>query len=183
MATCITSFGHGTLGLDELAGLLVGAGIEAVVDIRRYPGSRRHPHLAAEPLGAHLRGAGLAYRWEPRLGGRRKGVDGSPNGGVQNAQLRAYADHMATPELLDAAAELVAEAGERSVAVMCSESVWWRCHRRLLADHLVLVAGVDVVHLMHDGRRTPHPPLPEATRVADHVEYPPPAPELPFDDG
>lgn len=162
----IRTVGHGTLGADELVELLRGAGIEAIADVRRYPGSRRHPHVAREAMEGWLPGAGIAYRWIPALGGRRKPDPASRHVGLRNEQFRAYADHMASDEFAGGLRELDELARERSVAVMCSESVWWRCHRRLLADHLVLVEGTGVEHLFHDGRLAPHPPTPEA-RVDD----------------
>lgn len=162
----IRTVGHGTLGADELVELLRGAGIEAIADVRRYPGSRRHPHVAREAMEGWLPGAGIAYRWIPALGGRRKPDPASRHVGLRNEQFRAYADHMASDEFAGGLDELDELARERSVAVMCSESVWWRCHRRLLADHLVLVEGTGVEHLFHDGRLAPHPPTPEA-RVDD----------------
>jgi uncharacterized protein (DUF488 family) len=165
MATVCT-VGHGTLSAPELVALLRGAGIEVVVDVRRYPGSRRHPQFGGEAMAAWLGEAGLGYEWLPSLGGRRKVVEGSPNVALRNEQFRAYADHMATDEFREGVAALRPE--ERRVAVMCAESVWWRCHRRLLADHLVLVDGHDVEHLFHDGRLARHAPTPEA-RVHDGV--------------
>jgi len=98
-------------------------------------------------------------------------VPDSPNVALRNPQFRAYADHMTTAEFAAGVAELLGVAPDRSAAVMCSESVWWRCHRRLLADHLVLVEGLTVEHLMHDGRRTAHPVTPGARRSGPHVVY------------
>jgi uncharacterized protein (DUF488 family) len=167
----IRTLGHGTLSADELASLFTEAGIEVVVDVRRYPGSRRHPHFGRDQMAAWLPGTGSEYRWMPALGGRRRPEPGSPNLGLRNEQFRAYADHMATAEFADAVTELVRLATDRSVAVMCSESVWWRCHRRLLADHLVLVVGAPVDHLFHDGRLVEHPPTPEARRAGGHLVY------------
>jgi uncharacterized protein (DUF488 family) len=93
----VWTVGHGTLAADEFARLLIGAGIETVVDIRSYPGSRRHPQFAREAMATWLPAAGVAYEWEPRLGGRRRATDGSPNVALRNDAFRAYADHMATP--------------------------------------------------------------------------------------
>jgi uncharacterized protein (DUF488 family) len=154
----LLTVGHGTLGTDDLAGLLREAGVDLVVDIRRFPGSRRHPHLARDRLAADLPPHGVEYRWEERLGGRRAVPPGSPDTALRNAAFRGYAAHMRSPEFLAAVEVLLREAAERGVAVMCSESVWWRCHRRLVADHAALVRGVAVAHLMHDGRTTAHPP-------------------------
>jgi uncharacterized protein (DUF488 family) len=122
-------------------------------------------------MAVWLADAGFDYEWAPALGGRRKPAAGSPNTGLRNAQFRAYADHMATAEFRDAAAALLAKAADRTVAVMCAESVWWRCHRRLLADHVTLVEGWEVEHLMHDGRRARHPVTPGARAAGDTVIY------------
>jgi uncharacterized protein (DUF488 family) len=167
----IRTVGHGTLAASELVELLSGAGIDTVVDVRRYPGSRRHPQFGRDVMEAWLAEAGIAYRWLPELGGRRKVSAGSPNVALRNEQFRAYADHMATPEFHAGVDTLRAEAAERHCVVMCSESVWWRCHRRLLADHLVLVDGDEVEHLFHDGRLVPHPTAAEARVDGDIVVY------------
>lgn len=167
----IRTVGHGTLEAEAFAELLRGAGVAEVVDVRRYPGSRRNPQYGSEAMATWLPEHGLAYRWMPELGGRRKPDPGSPNVGLRNDQFRAYADHMASPDYDAAVHDLLAAAEARPVAVMCSESVWWRCHRRLLADHLVLVAGVEVAHVFHDGRIAAHPVTPSARRVARGVVY------------
>lgn len=162
----LLTFGHGTATAGELVDLLHGAGIEEVVDIRRYPGSRRHPHVARDEMEHWMPDAGIEYVWAEPLGGRRKVAAASPHLGLRNEQFRAYADHMETPAFLVALAALLDDAAARTVAVMCSESVWWRCHRRLLSDHLVLVEGVAVEHLFHDGTVRPHEPTAEG-RVDD----------------
>lgn len=167
----LRTFGHGTATQPALTDLLAAAGIDTVVDVRRFPGSRRHPHVGQDQLARWLPDAGIDYRWTAELGGRRKPDPESPNVGLRNPQFRAYADHMASAEFRAAVAELLDLADTRSVAVMCSESVWWRCHRRLLADHLVLVEGRRVEHLFHDGRLAEHPVTAEATRTADHLVY------------
>ncbi len=152
-------------------GLLEAAGIETVVDVRRFPGSRRRPHFGREAMVAWLAAGGVDYRWMQGLGGRRRVRAESPNVALRNLQFRAYADHMSSSEFASAVAELLDVAGVSPSAVMCSESVWWRCHRRLLADHLVLVEGVDVAHVFHDGRIAAHPITPGARRVGGGVVY------------
>ena len=158
--------GHGTLGPDELLELLVGAGIEQLVDVRRFPGSRRHPHVGRDRLAEWLPGAGIDYRWEERLGGRRRGRPDSRHTTIRNDSFRAYADRMEDAEWRDALAGLVAEARERTTAVMCSESVWWRCHRRFIADGAVLLHDLPAHHLMHDRRLHDHRPI-EGARLVD----------------
>jgi uncharacterized protein (DUF488 family) len=154
--------GHGTLAADEFAALLTGAGIGLVVDVRSFPASRRHPQFRRDAMERWLPDAGVEYRWEPRLGGRRRPRPDSPHGALRVPAFRGYADHMETAEFRDAVDDLLAEAGTRPAAVMCAESVWWRCHRRLLADAAVLLRGSAVEHLFHDGRLEPHRPMPEA---------------------
>lgn len=168
----VLTFGHGTLGRDELTELLRTAGVERVVDVRRYPGSRRHPHVGSEAMAGWLPHAGIGYEWLAELGGRRTPSPEPTNAGIRNAQLRAYADHMGSDEFATGRQRLLRIAAGERVAVMCSETVWWRCHRRLLADHLVLLGDADVQHLFHDGRLQPHPPTPEARAVDGSVVYP-----------
>jgi uncharacterized protein (DUF488 family) len=165
------TLGHGTLTVTDFLALVRQARIDVVVDVRRFPGSRRHPHFGTDQMAAWLADAGLGYRWAPSLGGRRRPSSDSINTGLRNPQFRAYADHMATPEFRDGVARLIDAAADRAVAVMCAESVWWRCHRRLLADHLVLVEHRDVEHLMHDGRGVAHPVTPVARPAGDSVVY------------
>ena len=169
--TTIRTLGHGTLAAADFTALCRTAGIGTVVDVRRFPGSRRHPHFGSAPMAAWLAEAGIGYRWLPALGGRRQPDPASPNVALRNAQFRAYADHMATEEFHQGCADLVELAGSSPAAVMCAESVWWRCHRGLLADHLVLVEGTRVEHLFHDGRLSEHVPRPEARKEGKRLVY------------
>jgi uncharacterized protein (DUF488 family) len=161
--------GHGTPGQDELTQLLLHAGVQALVDVRIAPGSRRNPHVMRAALAQWLPAAGIGYRWDQRLGGYRKLPSDSPDVALRNPSFRAYAAHMRTPQFGAAIAELRAQAaaGER-VVIMCSETLWWRCHRRLIADHLLLLDEVSPRHLMPDGTLTAHPPT-EGVRVAGEV--------------
>ncbi|MBZ6080965.1 DUF488 domain-containing protein [Streptomyces olivaceus] len=158
----LVTFGHGTAGRSELAALLRDAGVAAVVDVRTAPGSRRDPDLLRERLARWLPEEGLGYRWERRLGGFRKPAPDSPDVVWRNASFRGYAAHTRTPEFVAATDELLAQAARERSAVMCGEAVWWRCHRRLIADFAVLARDTPVDHLMHDGRLTPHSPTPGA---------------------
>jgi uncharacterized protein (DUF488 family) len=158
------TFGHGTAPREELAGLLRAAGVAVLVDVRTAPGSRRNPHVARAELERWLPGYGVAYRWDKRLGGFRRPPPDSPDIMWREEMFRGYAAHMRTPEFAAAIGELLRE--DRRQAVMCSESVWWRCHRRLIADFLVLARGVPVEHLMHDGRLVRHEP-PAGARLRD----------------
>lgn len=148
--------GHGTASERDFGDRLVAAGVEVLVDVRTAPGSRRHPHFGRDQLERWLPERGVDYRWEPRLGGFRRAATDSPDTALCNDAFRGYAGHMRTPEFRVALADLVASEGR--TAIVCSESVWWRCHRRLVADHLVLVEGLSVHHLMPDERLAEHRP-------------------------
>ncbi|GAA0604110.1 DUF488 domain-containing protein [Sporichthya brevicatena] len=167
----IRTAGHGTATQAELTDLFREAGITHVVDVRRFPGSRRHPHVGRDRMAEWLPAAGIDYRWVAELGGRRRPDPDSPHVALHNLQFRAYADHMETAEFSAAVGDLLELAGSSAALVMCSESVWWRCHRRLLADHLVLVSGISVEHLFHDGRLVAHPVTTGARPAGDHVVY------------
>ena len=162
----LLTVGHGTSTTEELASRLTAAGVEVLVDVRRFPGSRRHPHLSREALSEWLP---VDYRWEERLGGRRPLPPESPDIAMRNASFRGYAAWMRTPDFR-AALEQVLES-PRLTAVMCSESVWWRCHRRMVADAAALLHGVPVRHLMPDGRLTPHPPTSGVRVAGDELVY------------
>jgi uncharacterized protein (DUF488 family) len=153
----LLTFGHGAAGEVDLAALIRGSRIRAVVDVRTAPKSRAHPHVWANALARWIPDlAGASYEWRPALGGFRKPRPDSPNIALRHPAFRGYADYMQTPEFMRALDELVAVASETSVAIMCSESLWWRCHRRLIADAATLLRGVDVTHVMHSGRQQPH---------------------------
>lgn len=154
----LLTVGHGTLPADDLAALLRGAGVERLVDVRAFPGSRRHPQFGREEMERWVPDAGIDYRWARALGGRRRPVPASRHVAIRNDSFRAYADHMETDEFREAVDHLIGLAADRTTAVMCSETLWWRCHRRLIADHLVLARDVPVEHLLHDGSRSPHAP-------------------------
>ena len=154
----LLTFGHGTLAWEQLAGLLTTAGVQAVVDVRSAPGSRRNPDANRAALAHRLPTQGIGYRWEPRLGGFRATAPDSPDTYWRNPSFRGYAGHTRAPEFLAAIDALLAEAADRRTAVMCAETLWWRCHRRLIADFALLARGARVQHLDHAGRRTPHRP-------------------------
>ena len=170
-AESIRTVGHGTLAANEFVDLIRDAEIEVVVDVRRFPGSRRNPHFESHAMARWLSEGGIDYQWLASLGGRRKPALDSPNVGLRNEQFRAYADYMASDEFAAGVHDLSVLAETRPVAIMCAESMWWHCHRRLLADHLVLVSQARVEHLFHDGRLVEHAPTPEARRADGHVVY------------
>ncbi|WP_307844011.1 DUF488 domain-containing protein [Sanguibacter suaedae] len=161
--TQLWTMGHGRLDREGLSAQLRSVGIESLVDVRRFPGSRTNPDVSRDALPAWLPGAGVGYRWEERLGGRRRLPDGpSPDPWWKVESFRAYAAHTRTEEFEAALAALLADAASTPTVVLCSESVWWRCHRRLVADVAVLRHGVDVRHLLPEARTSPHQPAPGA---------------------
>ncbi len=189
----LLTFGHGTAEQEEVRALLEGAGVGLVVDVRRFPGSRRHPHMGRDQVSRWLPDAGIAYRWDPRLGGRRRAPrrsadedDGAARGssGEQTGALdaptdswwrveafRAYAAYTRTPEFAEGMDELLADLGRVPTVVMCSESLWWRCHRRLISDVAVLLHDVEVLHLDHRGTLTEHPVAAGARRTDAGLVY------------
>ena len=171
IATRLLTVGHGTLAAEDFTALLHGAAVAELVDVRTAPGSKRHPHFRRQAMEDWVPAASIDYRWEPRLGGLRKPRPDSPNVALRHPGFRAYADHMADPEFAPALDEVLAGAARHATAVMCAESLWWKCHRRLIADFAVLVRGVDVEHLLHDGRLSDHRITEGARREGDLVIY------------
>lgn len=151
----IWTIGHSSRPIDVFIALLAAQGIERVADVRRYAGSRAHPHFNPGPLADRLGEAGIDYVPFPELGGRRTPDPESRNTVWRNAAFRAYADFMETRPFQDALARLVEAAAERRTAVMCAEAVWWRCHRALIAD-VLKARGMRVLHIMGDDRVTEH---------------------------
>ncbi|MHA6800139.1 DUF488 domain-containing protein [Bounagaea algeriensis] len=162
----LLTFGHGTASEDEITALLHGAGVRSVLDVRSAPGSRRNPQFARGELQRWLPESGISYRWDKRLGGFRKLPNDSPDWVLRNDAFRAYAAHMRTREFTDGVDELLDELARTQVAVMCSESLWWRCHRRMISDFVQLVREVPVAHLTHRGERDEHEPI-DGVRVND----------------
>jgi uncharacterized protein (DUF488 family) len=164
----LSTVGHGTLGRQELGALLQAHGIGQIVDVRRFPGSRRHPDLSRDALAGWLPGMSIGYRWEERLGGRRRLPAGEPvvDTWWTVPAFAAYAAHTRSEEFGSGMDLLVDEAASAAVAVLCSETVWWRCHRRLVADVATLTRGLEVRHLMHTGQPVAHRPAAGA-RVRD----------------
>jgi uncharacterized protein (DUF488 family) len=151
----IWSVGHSSHPLETFIALLAGHHIEAVADIRTVPKSRRHPHFHTDALAVSLAERGLDYRHLPLLGGWRAPAPGSVNDGWRNPSFQGYADYALTAPFAAGLAELEQLAFTRLTAIMCSEALWWRCHRRLVADRL-LVDGCTVRHIGSDGRASAH---------------------------
>src|SRR6266566_3210216 len=137
----LLTFGHGTATAMRITELLRGAGVAVLVDVRTAPGSRRHPHVARAELERWLPEAGISYRWDKRLGGFRKPGPDSPDTAWREDMFRGYAGHMRTAAFLAAVDEVLAQASSDPTVVMCAESLWWRCHRRLLADFVSAARG------------------------------------------
>ena len=167
----LVTVGHGTLDADAFARLLLGAGVTHLVDVRAHPGSRRHPHFSKSSMEEWVAAAGIDYRWEPDLGGRRRATPSSRNVALTNAAFRAYADYMETDSFTTALDRLVAGARTERSAVVCAETLWWRCHRRLIADAVVLRRSLGVEHLFHDGKLVAHVPTPVARLQDDVLVY------------
>lgn len=167
MPATIYTIGHSNHSAEVLFGLLEFHGIRALVDVRAVPGSRRHPQFGREALPLGCRAHSIGYHWMPALGGRRRSARdrASPHVAWKVPAFRAYADYADTPEFAGALAELETVAIATPAAFMCAEALWWQCHRRLVADRL-LVAGWSVQHIGAGGRTTPHA-LPDFARVED----------------
>jgi uncharacterized protein (DUF488 family) len=159
----VFTIGHSTRTEDELADLLAAHRVQRVVDVRRFPGSRRHPHFARDELGRWLPQRGVRYAWLEPLGGRRRRRPDSPHTAWRVASFAAYADHMGAPEFAEAMSEVLGWARDERVALMCAEAQPERCHRRLIADWLV-ARGVDVWHI-RDRRRVARHEMPAFARI------------------
>ncbi|HEX8953913.1 MAG TPA: DUF488 domain-containing protein [Polyangia bacterium] len=156
----IFSVGHGARSLDDLVATLASAQIATLVDVRSFPGSRRHPQFGREALAASLPARGVAYAWEPRLGGRRRrGPAPSPNPAWQVEAFRNYADYMDSADFAAGLAALCELAARAPTAFMCAETHWSQCHRRLLSDKLWALRW-EVVHLITPARQELHHPPP-----------------------
>ena len=151
----IWSVGHGARPLEELIATLRGADIQTLVDVRSQPGSRRHPQFGAQSLATALADVGIAYEHVPALGGRREPRRDSPHRALRVAAFRGYADHLSSEEFARGYERLTSLARESRTAFMCAETLWWRCHRRLIADRLT-VDGWMVTHLFAPGKSEPH---------------------------
>jgi uncharacterized protein (DUF488 family) len=168
--TVVYTVGHSTRSIEDFVGLLHRAGIRALIDVRAFPVSRRHPHFNRDALSATLAANDIAYAHAPGLGGRRRPHPHSANGAWRNDGFRAYADHMSTPEFREAIDELIASAARAPTTVMCAEAVPWRCHRSLIADALV-ARGCEVRHVL-DASTNSHTLTKFAHVVNGEVTYP-----------
>lgn len=165
----VHTVGHSTRGLEEFLALLRAHAVGVVVDVRRWPTSRRFPHFRKDELERALAADGVRYVWRGDLGGYRRPSPGSPNTGWRVGAFRAYADFMLTAEFDRIVAELEALAARERVALMCAEATPWRCHRQLLADAF-LVRGWDVRHITERGC-SPHRLTPFARVEGTRIVY------------
>ena len=153
--TVFYTVGHSTRSIEDFVALLRAHGVERLVDVRRYPGSRRFPHFGRDALAARLADAGIEYVHEPALGGRRKPDEGSRNTWWRNAQFRAYADYLATDEFEEGLRTVTDGADDEPTVLMCAEAVHWRCHRQLVSDVLV-ARGHEVRHITSESKADLH---------------------------
>lgn len=152
----VWTIGHSTRTLDEFLEMLRVNGIERLLDIRAFPGSRRYPHFNKEYMQETFPEQGIDYRHLPGLGGRRKPERDSPNTAWRHPSFRGYADYMQTPAFKLEIEKLEELARDKRTAYMCSEAPWWKCHRALVSDYLK-VHGWKVLHIMEKGKTTEHP--------------------------
>ncbi|HRO44001.1 MAG TPA: DUF488 domain-containing protein [Flavipsychrobacter sp.] len=152
----IFTIGHSTRSLDAFIAMLHSFQIQILADIRSFPGSRKYPHFNKPSLEQSLHKANIQYIHLPHLGGRRKPNPNSINNAWRNQAFKGYADYMETNQFKNAIAQLEHIATTQPVAYMCSEAVWWRCHRALVSDYLK-VKGWKVLHIMSEQKATEHP--------------------------
>jgi uncharacterized protein (DUF488 family) len=166
----IWTIGHSTRTAEKFSEILLARGINVLVDVRSFPGSRRLPQFNKAELAESLSGLGIEYRHEPRLGGRRKPRADSHNTAWKNASFRAYADHLESEEFQRGVEELLEVAASERTAVMCAEAVWWRCHRSLIADYLK-AEGHTVLHIMEQNKTEEHPFTSAARIIEGKLSY------------
>lgn len=166
------TIGHSTRPICAFTDLLHRNGVETLIDVRRFAGSRKNPQYNPEALRSALAAIGIEYVPMPELGGRRRARADSHNTAWRNEAFRGYADYMQTPEFAAAIERLLERARRQRVAIMCAESVWWRCHRGLIADYLK-VRGIDVRHIMGNGEPEMHPYTSAASIRNGQLSYAP----------
>ena len=172
MPLTIWSIGHSTHSLEEFVGLLRSSCIKRVADIRTVPKSRRNPQFHTDSLAKSLPEHEIAYQHLGALGGWRKAASDSPNPAWRNASFRGYADYALTEEFFAGVAELRDLSASERTAMMCSEALWWRCHRRIVADRLT-ADGDAVCHIGSDGKTKPHELTPFASVSPEgRITYP-----------
>ena len=166
----IWTVGHSTLSIEDFILKLKSFDIELLIDVRSYPGSRRYPHFNKNNLSESLAEVAIHYEHLPELGGRRRARPDSLNMTWRNESFRGYADYMETSEFHEGIERLLGIAKKQRVAIMCSEAVWWRCHRSMISDYLK-VKGIDVIHIMGEGKSERHPFTAAARVVNGELSY------------
>lgn len=166
----VWTVGHSTRSADEFGQLLLAHTIKILVDVRSFPGSRRYPQFNKGALHDHLAALHINYIHMPTLGGRRQSSANSHNTAWKNASFRAYADYMETESFRQGVATLLELVADNRTAIMCAESLWWRCHRSLIADYLK-VKGLRVIHIIDEKKTTPHPYTSAASIVDGKLSY------------
>ena len=164
------TIGHSTRTIEEFVDLLRHYQIEILVDVRHFPGSRRLPHFNQALLHDTLVTAGIRYEHLVELGGRRPVRADSHNVAWRNASFRGYADYMETQPFRDGVDRLLEIARAGRTAIMCSEAVWWRCHRSMIADYLKAM-GVHVFHILGTKKAQEHPYTSAAHVVDGRLSY------------
>ena len=170
MPRVVWTIGHSSRTIEEFLGLLASEGIQLVADVRRFAGSRAHPHFNPAPLSAALSARGIRYRAFPELGGRRTPRKNTRHTIWRNPSFRAYADYMDTPEFGAALDGLLRASAEAKTSMLCAEAVWWRCHRSMIADAMK-VRGIQVQHIMSEGKTVEHPFTAAATVIDGELRY------------
>ncbi len=168
----IWTIGHSTHAWEAFVDVLQAHRIDSIVDVRRFPGSRKFPWFGSDAMSSQLPRDGVGYEWIPQLGGRRSVLPGSPNGGWRNSSFQGYADHMASAEFADGLEQASAATAQGRTALMCAELLWWRCHRRLISD-LLVHRGHKVLHIQSERAAEPHHLNPMAQAVGEDLRYPP----------
>jgi uncharacterized protein (DUF488 family) len=166
----VWTIGHSTRSIDDFIALLRANEINTVADVRRFPASRWHPQYNERSLRESLADEGIDYVWIPALGGRRVPLHDSPNTAWRNEAFRGYADHIATQEFAEGLFELLIVAGGSRTAIMCSEAVWWRCHRSLISDVLRSL-GWKVLHIISASPPSEHEYTAPASVVDGSLRY------------
>ena len=170
--SAIWTIGHSTRSLEQFVEVLRQHRIEAIADVRRFPGSRRLPQFGGDTLRSALAEHGIDYCWFEALGGRRRAHADSQNQAWRNASFRGYADHLQSTEFAEGLARLLELAARRRTAMMCAELLWWRCHRSLVSD-VLKVRGIEVLHIQDDTPAIPHPFTAPARLVDGRLSYVP----------
>jgi uncharacterized protein (DUF488 family) len=172
VAGAVWTIGHSTRELDQFLAVLRAHEISALADVRRFPGSKRYPHFGSEALAERMPAEGIRYLWLPALGGRRAPQRDSRNTGWRNAAFRAYADYIGTDEFKKGLHALTDAATGARLAFMCAEAVWWRCHRRIIADVLT-ASGWEVRHVLDESPPALHQLAPPGHLVEGRLSYEP----------